>query len=130
MAGKGVQGIIKKAHAYADRHGVIRPIAFTSGPWKVYGTTGGSASAYTMSLFHYSTEMLRWRYSYPSREVQIIGTWTGWGSVSDQTGVNAALSALGSTMRYSRDIRGGGPRINPYAMRAGGGIRPQTPPVY
>lgn len=73
--------------------------------------------------------MLRWRYTDP---IIIEGWWVGWGSVSDQTGVNAALRALGSPMRYSRDRSGGGPRVNP-SFRVPGAmakLSPITPPVY
>lgn len=59
-------------------------------------------------LFHYSTEMLRW-----DRDSNVLGSWTGWGSVSDAQGVNAALRALGSPLHFYRDRKGGGPRINP-----------------
>lgn len=141
--GKGVRQLIKKAHAYAEHHGVIGPVRYKKGPWIVEGTKtrpsmpwaracvtpGGSASTYTFSLIHYGTEMLRWRYTLGGA-VEITGTWTGWGSVSDQTGVNAALDALGSRMRYSRDRRGGGPRVNPFVASRAASIRPATPPVY
>lgn len=46
--------------------------------------------------------MLEWTYHYSRNEVHIERTWTGHGSTSDQTGVNAALLVLGSPMRYSR----------------------------
>jgi len=113
----GVGKLVQRAHAYARQHGVGKALKYSYGPWKVYGTTGGSASTYTFSLHHYSTEMLRWRYVPASGDITIEGTWTGWGSVSDQTGVNAALHALGSNLRYSRDTKGGGPRVNPRGRR-------------
>lgn len=113
----GVGKLIRRAHAYTREHGVGKALKYSYGPWKVYGTTGGSASAYTFSLHHYSTEMLRWRYTPASDTSVVEGTWTGWGSVSDQTGVNHALRALGSNLRYSRDTKGGGPRVNPRHRR-------------
>jgi hypothetical protein len=62
--------------------------------------------------------MLEWDYNPNHAErVVILGTWTGWGSVSDAQGVNAALDALGVNMRYRRDAKGGGPRINPRGRR-------------
>ena len=82
------------------------------------------------ALYHYGTRMLEW--SYRGTDIAITGWWPGWGSVSDQQGVNAALHALGSNKRYSRDKRGGGPRVNPYRVSAsvGRGLNVITPPVY
>lgn len=115
MAGKGVQNLIYRANeaVIGGGSGGLRkdgPVRFKKvGPWRVEveGSTG--------RLFHYGTKMLEWRYDLTKLPagITITGTWTGWGSVSDQTGVNAALRALGSTMRYARDTRGGGPRVNP-----------------
>ena len=134
MAGKGVRTIVKKALTMHRR-------AYTSGPWKVtvegheLGGTYSNIHA-TMTLFHYGTKMLEWKYVPSTGQATITGTWTGWGSVSDQTGVNAALSELGSPMRYSRDTRGGGPRVNTHrqlnaSVTAGGrpisSISPATP---
>src|SRR5574342_1160750 len=97
-----------------------------SRPWKVrIETWDGHGVA---ALYHYGTKMLEFTLEYPS---QILGWWAGWGSVSDQQGVNAALSALGSNMRYSRDARGGGPRVNPFRVAAGmARLTNITPPVY
>lgn len=130
--GVAVRRAIKQAHAEADKQaerGSYHAIKKGSKPWVVYGTTGGRTT-YTLSLHHYGTEMLRWEYHPGHGEYNIIGTWTGWGSVSDQTGVNAALSELGSRMRYSRDQRGGGARINPYRVGAMAALRVATPPTY
>lgn len=92
-----------------------------SGPWKV--TIDANLDG---ELLHYETKMLAWRYeprTDGSVHVNVTGTWTGYGSVSDQTGVNAALWALGSPLRYSRDARGGGPRVNPLPLStAPGGL--------
>lgn len=71
------------------------------GPWWV------KAIGAQAILGHYATEML----AFDLRgNVTVLSV--GHGSVSDQSGINAALWALGSSMRYSRDIRGGGPRVN------------------
>lgn len=101
---------------------------YKSGPWRVTrtGLTGGS-------LYHYGTKMLEWIWD--AREAQITGWWVGHGSVSDQQGVNAALSALGSPMRYYRDTRGGGPRVNPASYRVSASVGRSmlsaiTPPEY
>ena len=55
-----------------------------------------------MRLLHYTTDMLAWTYRPSTGEIRITGTWTGHGSTSDQTGVNSALMALGSPLRFSR----------------------------
>lgn len=105
-----------------------------SRPWKVRieSWDGHGVGA----LYHYGTKMLEFTLEYPST---ILGWWAGWGSVSDQQGVNAALSALGqSKMRYSRDRAGGGARVNPggsYRIsasvgRAASSISAITPPEY
>lgn len=98
-----------------------------NGPWRtrVESWDGHGVGA----LYHYGTKMLEFTLEYPA---QILGWWAGWGSVSDQQGVNAALRALGSDKRYSRDQRGGGPRVNPYRVSAsvGRGLNVITPPVY
>lgn len=118
-----VQRLIKSAH-------MGQRSRYSNGPWAVTrtGLTGGA-------LYHYGTKMLEWQWD--EREAQITGWWIGHGSVSDQQGVNAALSALGSPMRYYRDTRGGGPRVNPtsYRMssmvgRAASSISAITPPDY
>lgn len=103
-----------------------------TGPWRVemaWGT-GGAVAA----LYHYGTRMLEWSYS--GTDIKITGWWVGHGSVSDQQGVNAALHELGAPQRYYRDIRGGGPRVNPgYRLsasvsRAASSISSITPPEY
>jgi len=116
MAGKGVRRLVKLAHTGNRQE-------YRNGPWRVTrtGLAGGA-------LYHYGTKMLEWVWD--EREAQITGWWVGHGSVSDQTGVNAALDALGSPLRYHRDARGGGPRVNPFRAGVGAGIRAQTPPVY
>jgi hypothetical protein len=89
-------------------------------------------------LYHYGTKMLEWRYGRRTlpMSIEITGWWVGWGSASDQEGVNAALRALGSEKHYYRDARGGGPRVNPgYRVsasvgRAASSISSITPPEY
>jgi hypothetical protein len=77
----------------------------TSGPWAVV-LHGDHAT-----LRHYATDMLWFTRMTDPPHVNVLST--GHGSVSDQAGVNAALQALGSSKRFSRDRRGGGSRINP-----------------
>jgi hypothetical protein len=102
-----LQGRIKRGEKHAGRS------------WSVYliktFSTHNPYDTEVWRLKHYADDMLEWQVQrdlggYPVR-ITITGTWTGWGSVSDQTGVNAALRALGSTLYYARDIRGGGARI-------------------
>src|SRR6266545_4236220 len=128
--GKGVANLVARIHeaAHGNMGGVRRdgPLRYAkAGPWRaeLEGKTG--------RLLHYGTKMLEWHYdmsTFPTT-MTITGTWTGLGSVSDQTGVNAALRALGSPMRYSRDDRGGGPRVNPYQVQ-NAGIHSLSPPQY
>jgi hypothetical protein len=115
IAGKLVARLLADPRA-GRRDGPVNYLK--SGPWRVESKQDEVPGRYFLqSLWHYSTEMLRWSYDFTSGQVTIIGTWTGHGSVSDQTGVNSALWALGSSLRYSRDQRGGGPRINPRRRR-------------
>lgn len=114
-----VSNLVKRAHMGSRG-------SYKSGPWRVErtGLTGGA-------LYHYGTKMLEWRWD--DREAEITGWWAGWGSVSDQQGVNAALRTLGSPLRYSRDRAGGGARVNPsYRVSASVARTFQaiTPPEY
>lgn len=107
-----------------------------SRPWTVevtFHNLGGMATDMykKICLYHYGTKMLVAHVDY-SGHAAIKETWTGWGSVSDQSGMNAALWALGSNMRYSRDTKGGGPRVNPFrvASMIRGGLTSASPAVY
>jgi hypothetical protein len=66
----------------------------------------------TATLWHYSTAMLTWRIDQPA-DPDALDFSTGWGSVSDQNGMNTAFKVLGLPYRFDRDQRGGGPRITP-----------------
>lgn len=85
----------------------------TAGPWRVTQVVNREGSALmddVFQLWHYGTCMLEWHES--EMGSTLTHTDTGWGSVSDQNGVNKALRALGmDNMRYCRDARGGGARI-------------------
>ena len=61
-------------------------------------------------LYHYSTCMLVWNVDKP-HDPEVLDYDLGWGSVSDQGGMNRAFTALGIPLRYDRSISGGGPRI-------------------
>lgn len=80
---------------------------YKSGPWEVIVTGHNLGGPYAniwahMTMHHHGTKMLEWNYYPAVKRVEMIGTWTGIGSASDQTGVNSALMALGSPLRYSR----------------------------
>ena len=64
----------------------------------------------TAQLVHYGTVMLTWNVARPS-DSDVLDCSTGWGSVSDQNGMNTAFRVLGLPYRFDRDQRGGGPRI-------------------
>lgn len=91
---------------------------------------------FIMHLYHYGTAMLKWQQEFSpqghDRGGIIMESWTGYGSVSDQSGVNSALLAIGSELRYRRDDKGGGPRVNPTfrVPTSSASIRAITPPVY
>ncbi len=57
-----------------------------------------------VSLRHYGREMLAWRSSGDLQPDEIVCVSVGWGSVSDQGGVNKALKVLGfdHLVYYSR----------------------------
>ena len=126
--GVGVQRLVKRAMDHV-RFGPGTGKVFGGRPWSVHVEWIGGTRI--LSLHHYGTKMLEWE-TLSGDDVKILGWWAGWGSVSDQTGVNAALRTLGSNKRYSRDRRGGGPRVNPYRVSAsvGRGLNVITPPVY
>jgi hypothetical protein len=52
------------------------------------------------TLFHYSTAMLSWVED--GREMYVDGYSLGWGSVSDQNGMNTAFKVLGAPYYYQR----------------------------
>lgn len=131
--GVGVERLVRKV--MEGNRGLRKdgPVFYAkTGPWRTEiepGTFGGKSDKYR--LIHYSTTMLEWEVSNMG-VITITGTWTGHGSVSDQQGVNAALRALGSRMRYSRDRSGGGPRVNPSFRVPGAMMKfaPITSPTY
>src|SRR3954454_7829454 len=78
--------------------------AGSNGAWHV------EANGTHRRLWHYGTLMLHWSILRDGR-THIIDWSEGHGSVSDQGGMNTAFRALGVPYRYSRDARGGGPRV-------------------
>lgn len=61
------------------------------------------------TIYHYTTPMLRIHQYPPSWSDGVEMLSVGWGSVTDQQGVNQILQELGSTLIYVR--KGGTPRI-------------------
>ena len=72
-----------------------------------YGAAGSNGSwrvewdGDTCELWHYSHRMLRWNPSHPS-DPAVLDYSTGWGSVSDQGGMNQAFRELGLRLRFER----------------------------
>jgi hypothetical protein len=80
--------------------------AGSNGAWRVYTRPGDDDwRPDSRELYHYSTLMLEWD------DEGVIDYSIGYGSVSDQGGMNKAFRALGVPFRYDRDERGGGARI-------------------
>jgi len=78
--------------------------ARSAGAWRI--ERDGSVA----TLVHHATPMLRWDVRAPRESHTILSI--GWGSVSDQNGMNIAFRALDIPRRYDRDRRGGGPRVS------------------
>lgn len=72
----------------------------TAGAWRVKTTDDGR------ELWHYNTRMLLWTDTINGPE--LLDHSIGWGSVSDQNGVNTAFRTLNLPYRYTR---AGGARI-------------------
>lgn len=83
--------------------------AGSGGAWRAI-TVRDSDGRDVCELWHHGTLMLRWNAERPS-DPDVLDFSTGWGSVSDQGGMNTAFRALGLPYRMDRDRRGGGPRI-------------------
>jgi len=69
--------------------------------WRVEQHRNGRTQA---TLYHYSTAMLVWNVDAPT-DPDVLDYGLGWGSASDQGGMNTAFSELGLPLYYSR--RGG-----------------------
>jgi hypothetical protein len=82
--------------------------AGSGGAWRM------ETDGFVRRLYHHKTLMLEWRIvrtrdGYGNHMVMMS---TGYGSVSDQGGMNIAFRTLGLPYRFDRDRRGGGPRIS------------------
>ena len=76
--------------------------AGTAGAWRVeienWDFRGNEQVGH---LYHYSTRMLTWRLAEPTDDDYLCIA-LGWGSVSDQNGMNTAFRVLGLPYRYDR----------------------------
>lgn len=88
----------------------------TAGAWRV------EVHGVRRELWHYSTRMLVWTRDGKTGRALVLDTCTGWGSVSDQNGMNTAFKALGLPLRFDRDQRGGGPRITELTLHPCGHV--------
>ena len=79
----------------------------------------GARTVERATLWHYGTAMLRWSVERPD-DPDVLDWSTGWGSVSDQNGMNTAFRVLGLPYRFDRDARGGGPRVTELRKHACG----------
>lgn len=97
----------------------------TSHAWRVEASPERVTDSWqTHHLYHYGTRMLSWRiarhagsdYGY----TELVDYSLGWGSVSDQNGMNTAFRVLDLPYRFDRDARGGGPRVTELRVHACG----------
>lgn len=95
---------------------IIRRGRGTAHAWRVEHAGADPHGWETCELWHYSTRMLVWQikrhagshYGY----TRLVEHSIGWGSVSDQNGLNtAAFRVLDLPYRFDRDARGGGARV-------------------
>lgn len=70
----------------------------------------GDPSVGLRYIYHYGTCMAVLIVSERSAEIGFVPYSVGWGSVSDQGGMNKILAAAGLPLRYRRDAKGGGAR--------------------
>jgi hypothetical protein len=96
--------------------------AGSSGAWRVERDEPADPFVGAVAtLRHHGTVMLRWKVSNPS-DPRVLDYGIGWGSVSDQGGMNTAFRVLGLPLRFDRAQRGGGPRITELTRHACGHV--------
>jgi len=83
---------------------IIQKRKGTAGNWQVNQVTRTDDYVVCCQLWHYGTMMLEWRELNP-RDEDYLDYALGWGSVSDQNGMNIAFRELNLPLYYSR--RGG-----------------------
>ena len=71
------------------------------GPWRIETDDWDDFCGKEYELWHYGTRMCRWRESVRDG-VEILIANTGYGSVSDQNGMNILFRVLGVDAYYSR----------------------------
>jgi hypothetical protein len=75
--------------------------AGSNSSWEVTGEWTPNGVVLVKHLWHYGTLMLTWRADNPS-DPNYLDYCTGWGSVSDQGGMNTAFRVLGIPLRFDR----------------------------
>lgn len=86
--------------------GTHKSSAGSNGSWRVFeDEIDGKVTV--RILYHYDHRMLRWNRDNPT-DPEHLDYSTGWGSVSDQGGMNTAFRTLGIPLYFSRN---GGARI-------------------
>lgn len=78
---------------------IVRKGRGRAGAWSVYRDIRDEFTV--CRLYHYSTMMLQWRDDYPI-DPDWLDYSIGWGSVSDQGGMNRAFRELGIPLYFSR----------------------------
>ncbi len=79
----------------------------TAGAWRV--EVGGGYEKNVAELWHYGTRMLVWNVDAPD-DSEVLDWSLGWGSVSDQNGMNVAFRTLGLPYHFDR---AGGAQVTP-----------------
>ncbi len=87
-----IEGLIHKA---------TRGASGVAGAWRVEVGGGYANEKLVAELWHYGTRMLVWNVNSPD-DSEVLDWDTGWGSVSDQNGMNIAFRVLGLPYRYNR----------------------------
>jgi hypothetical protein len=105
--------------------GIIAAAKGKAGAWRVERELVSSEDLShwidVATLWHYSTPMLRWKVNDPA-DAAALDCGIGWGSVTDQNGMNTAFRVLDLALRFDRDARGGGPRITELTRHACGHV--------
>jgi len=80
---------------------IIQKHKGTAGAWRVVQVTRSDDYVRCCQLWHYSTLMLEWRELNP-RDEDYLDYSLGWGSVSDQNGMNTAFHIQDLPLYYNR----------------------------
>ena len=82
---------------------IIKAKKGKAGHWEVFRVIEDD-DAEVCQLYHYSTLMLQWRLIDP-KDSNYLEYNDGWGSVSDQNGLNTAFKILGIPLYFARSIK-------------------------